>query len=31
MTQTLKKLEGVSEKWSLQTVWSVGYKFATEE
>jgi len=26
-----EKLEGVSEKWSLQTVWSVGYKFATEE
>ena len=26
-----EKLEGVSGKWSLQTVWSVGYKFATEE
>jgi len=26
-----EKLEGVSAKWSLQTVWSVGYKFATEE
>ena len=26
-----EKLEGVSDKWSLQTVWSVGYKFATEE
>lgn len=26
-----EKLEGVSEKWSLATVWSVGYKFATKE
>jgi len=26
-----EKLEGVSDKWSLQTVWSVGYKFATGE
>jgi len=26
-----EKLEGVSEQWSLQTVWSVGYKFATEQ
>ena len=26
-----EKLEGVSDKWSLQTVWSVGYKFATNE
>jgi len=26
-----EKLEGVSEQWSLQTVWSVGYKFATGE
>ncbi|MDR3313363.1 MAG: response regulator transcription factor [Oscillospiraceae bacterium] len=26
-----EKLEGVSDKWSLQTVWSVGYKFATTE
>ncbi|MCL2446620.1 MAG: response regulator transcription factor [Oscillospiraceae bacterium] len=25
-----EKLEGVSDQWSLQTVWSVGYKFATE-
>ncbi len=25
------KLEGVSEKWELKTVWSVGYKFATTE
>ena len=23
------KLEGVSDKWELKTVWSVGYKFAT--
>ena len=26
-----EKLEGVSAEWSLQTVWSVGYKFATGE
>ncbi|MCL2195472.1 MAG: response regulator transcription factor, partial [Oscillospiraceae bacterium] len=26
-----EKLEGVSNQWSLQTVWSVGYKFATEQ
>ncbi len=26
-----EKLEGISDKWSLQTVWSVGYKFATTE
>ena len=26
-----EKLEGVSQLWSLQTVWSVGYKFATTE
>ena len=26
-----EKLEGVSDQWSLQTVWSVGYKFATAE
>lgn len=26
-----EKLEGVSGKWSLATVWSVGYKFATKE
>ena len=26
-----EKLEGVSDKWSLQTVWSVGYKFSTME
>ena len=25
------KLEGVSDKWELKTVWSVGYKFATKE
>lgn len=26
-----EKLEGVSDKWSLKTVWGVGYKFETEE
>lgn len=26
-----KKLEGMSEKWSLKTVWGVGYKFETKE
>ena len=26
-----EKLEGVSEKWSLKTVWGVGYKFEVEE
>ena len=26
-----EKLEGVSDKWSLKTVWSVGYKFETKE
>jgi DNA-binding response OmpR family regulator len=26
-----EKLEGVSPKWSLQTVWSVGYKFETSD
>ncbi len=26
-----EKLEGVSDKWELKTVWSVGYKFATNE
>ena len=25
------KLEGVSDKWELKTVWSVGYKFATKD
>lgn len=25
------KLEGVSDKWSLKTVWGVGYKFEVEE
>ena len=25
-----EKLEGVSDKWSLETVWSVGYKFQTK-
>ena len=24
-------LEGVSDKWSLKTVWGVGYKFETKE
>ena len=27
----LEKLECVSEKWSLKTVWSVGYKFETKD
>ena len=26
-----EKLEGVSEKWALKTVWGVGYKFETNE
>ena len=26
-----EKLEGVSEKWSLKTVWGVGYKFEVNE
>ena len=26
-----EKLEGVSEKWSLKTVWGVGYKFGVKE
>ncbi len=26
-----EKLEGVSDKWSLKTVWSVGYKFYTKD
>ena len=26
-----EKLEGVSDKWELKTVWGVGYKFATKE
>jgi hypothetical protein len=26
-----EKLKGVSDKWELKTVWSVGYKFATNE
>jgi DNA-binding response OmpR family regulator len=25
------KLECVSDKWSLKTVWGVGYKFETKE
>ena len=26
-----EKLEGVSDKWELRTVWGVGYKFETKE
>lgn len=26
-----EKLEGISDKWSLKTVWGVGYKFETKE
>ena len=26
-----EKLEGVSDKWELKTVWSVGYKFETRD
>mgnify|MGYP003548906176 CR=1 FL=1 len=26
-----EKLEGISEKWALKTVWGVGYKFEAEE
>ena len=26
-----EKFEGVSDKWELKTVWSVGYKFETRE
>ena len=26
-----EKLEGISEKWSLKTVWGVGYKFESKE
>ena len=26
-----EKLEGVSDKWALKTVWGVGYKFDTAE
>ena len=26
-----EKLEGVSDKWTLKTVWGVGYKFESEE
>ena len=25
-----EKLEGVSDKWELRTIWSVGYKFETK-
>ena len=30
-SRTVEKLEGVSDKWSLKTVWGVGYKFETKE
>jgi DNA-binding response OmpR family regulator len=26
-----EKLEGVSDKWNLKTVWGVGYKFEVEQ
>ena len=26
-----EKLEGVSDKWELRTVWGVGYKFETKD
>lgn len=26
-----EKLEGVSDKWEVKTVWGVGYKFETKE
>ena len=26
-----EKLEGVSDKWTLKTVWGVGYKFEVKE
>ena len=26
-----EKLEGVSDQWSLKTVWGVGYKFEVKE
>ena len=26
-----EKLEGVSDKWSLKTVWGVGYKFEVKD
>ena len=26
-----EKLEGVSDKWCLKTVWGVGYKFEVKE
>ncbi|HBN82143.1 MAG TPA: DNA-binding response regulator, partial [Ruminococcaceae bacterium] len=26
-----EKLEGVSDKWALKTVWGVGYKFEVKE
>ena len=29
--RTREKLEGVSDKWCLKTVWGVGYKFEVTE
>ena len=29
--KAFEKLEGVSDKWSLKTVWGVGYKFEVTE
>ena len=31
ITRLREKLEGVSDKWELKTVWGVGYKFEAEE
>ena len=31
ITRLREMLEGVSEKWSLKTVWGVGYKFETKD
>ena len=31
VTRLREKLEGVSDKWELKTVWGVGYKFETKE
>ena len=28
---SIEKLEGISEKWVLKTVWGVGYKFEVKE
>ena len=30
MNRLREKLEGVSDKWCLKTVWGVGYKFEVE-